>query len=227
MADLPELTRQILTIQVKNKFRAPIGPALADDAALRQALDLSADGKIPDAVNLAASHVQEGHSVIVFTHRRAVAEQIADGLSDLDIRAGFIHGGLSQTNRDVWLKSARETAKTCPITIACTIDSTGVGIDLSFADVCLFAELDWVPSKIVQAEGRLHRFGQKRPVLRQFLIGEGTIDELVIRSLLKKIGSQVKVIGRSDDMLESDLRAAQKSGAQALREMWQSMQAGA
>jgi SNF2 family DNA or RNA helicase len=99
MADLSARTRQIIPVKIGKKFQAPIPGALKDDAALRMALDLSADGKIPDAVALAHSHVCAGKGVIVFTHRRVIAEQICEELQGLELNARFVHGGLTVEKR--------------------------------------------------------------------------------------------------------------------------------
>ena len=40
----------------------------------------------------------------------------------------------------------------------------------------MFAELDWTPSSITQAEDRAHRIGQRNNVLIQHLVYDGSLD---------------------------------------------------
>jgi hypothetical protein len=58
------------------------------------------------------------------------------------------------------------------------------------------------------------------------LIGEGTADELILRAVIDKLDTFEQLIGKSDDRLKADLETSRKSGADALREMWQAMQKG-
>jgi len=53
----------------------------------------------------------------------------------------------------------------------------GEGIDLYRADSILYVERGWSPAEEEQAEGRLHRIGQKCAVEAIYLIASNTIDE--------------------------------------------------
>jgi len=66
------------------------------------------------------------------------------------------------------------------------IQAAGVGITLTAAAVCIFAELDWVPANISQAEDRLHRIGQTGSVLVQHLVVDGSLDARMAKTLLAK-----------------------------------------
>lgn len=62
----------------------------------------------------------------------------------------------------------------------------GVGITLTAACNCAFAELPWTPALVDQAVARLHRFGQKNAVNAWFLMTEGTIDEDIFHMITEK-----------------------------------------
>ena len=68
------------------------------------------------------------------------------------------------------------------------IQAAGEGIDglQHAASVGVFVETNCPPGTIKQAIGRLHRKGQKRPCLFQFLLVEGTVDEQVLNNTLFK-----------------------------------------
>jgi SWI/SNF-related matrix-associated actin-dependent regulator 1 of chromatin subfamily A len=50
----------------------------------------------------------------------------------------------------------------------------------------LFAELDWTPAGISQAEDRLHRIGQKDSVLIQHIVVDQSIDARMAELLVAK-----------------------------------------
>jgi SNF2-related domain/LAGLIDADG-like domain/Helicase conserved C-terminal domain len=211
--ELPELTRQIINVEVPRGHRGPLGMALQSEAAMRRVLDLAADGKVPHVIALAESHLKAGHHVVVFTHRRAIAEAIAKAFGNA---GAFIHGGMSQTKRDEVLKSK-------PSLLAATLDTAGRGLnDLVYYNVAIFAELHWVPSVLAQAEKRPHRPGQTRAVLIQYVIAEGTADELIRDGCIRKLQTRVSVLGKLDDglleQLDGDMRAGGVAALRALAE---------
>ena len=68
------------------------------------------------------------------------------------------------------------------------IEAAGIGTD-GLQDVCdtiVFAELHYVPGHLHQAIDRCHRIGQKNPVLVQFLVLEGSIDEDIAQTISRK-----------------------------------------
>jgi SNF2 family DNA or RNA helicase len=212
--ELPPRTRQIVEVEIPRKGQVRIDEAMRSDRALREALSMAADGKLPKALELITNHVETGSKVIVFTHRIVVAEHLAAALIDLEIDAKVITGDVSQKRR---LAIVEEK----PAVICATLDSTSVGIDLSHADVAVFVELDWVPSKLVQGEGRLHRFGQTRPVLIQYVIALSTIDEVIRDAVLNKLETFEKAVGRLDDGLKKSLAGAEVNSAQQLRKLYE------
>lgn len=217
--ELPNRTRQIMDMEVPRRFKIPIESAMINDQALRKALEIASDGKAPLVVDLVQSHVEEGHSVVVFTHRRSLCEGIAASLAGEGIAAMFTHGGHSQKER-------AERIASRPTVLVATMDSVSEGIDLSYANVAVFAELDWVPSKLAQCEARLFRFGQKRNVLVQYVIAMGTADEVIRSVCLSKLRAFEEGIGKLDDKLREDLDKAGSDGhARQLKNLYDRLMA--
>ncbi len=50
----------------------------------------------------------------------------------------------------------------------------------------VFAELDWVPANLTQAEDRTHRIGQQESVLVQHLVLQSSLDARMVRTLITK-----------------------------------------
>jgi len=75
-----------------------------------------------------------------------------------------------------------------------SITAIGVGFTLTAASTVIFAELYWTPAVLIQAEDRTHRIGQQQSVNIHYLIGDKTIDPIMLRQLEKKIGIVARVL---------------------------------
>jgi hypothetical protein len=80
-----------------------------------------------------------------------------------------------------------------------TGDAWGEGVSLHDTDLALIAFLPYTPGAVVQWEGRFSRQGQKRPVLIQYLVAEGTVDEHVAEILLGKL-KPVEAVSHDDSI---------------------------
>lgn len=67
-----------------------------------------------------------------------------------------------------------------------SIGAAGVGLTLTASSYVVFAELDWVPGNVTQAEDRAHRIGQKDSVLVQHLVLEGSLDKRMADVIVEK-----------------------------------------
>jgi hypothetical protein len=66
------------------------------------------------------------------------------------------------------------------------ITAAGVGITLTAASTVVFAELDWVPGNVTQAEDRAHRIGQVESVLVQHLVLDKSLDARMAQRIVEK-----------------------------------------
>ena len=74
---------------------------------------------------------------------------------------------------------------TCTLFLG-NIQAAGVGLTLTAASHVVFAELDWVPANVTQAEDRAHRYGQLDSVLVQHLVFDGSIDAKMVEFVIHK-----------------------------------------
>lgn len=208
--ELPEKSREIVKLETGAKARhSSIEPSRA---GLRLALDGIADGKSPLVWDLIRGHLEEGRTVVCFTWRRSMAERFAALAAEAGFTSACVHGAHTVKRRDTAIARAKGAAVAGdPALLSCTIDSTSVGIDLTFASVAVFAEIDYKPHALLQAEARLHRFGQERPVTVQYAIARGTIDEVIADRVVAKLDTFKAVIGDTGESLAGDLRGDEES----------------
>lgn len=82
--------------------------------------------------------------------------------------------------------------------------SVGYGLNLQEGGhVIVWYGLTWSLELYQQANARLHRQGQERPVIVHHLIAEGTVDEEVLRALEAKDTSQAALLAALKERRES------------------------
>ena len=66
------------------------------------------------------------------------------------------------------------------------IDTAGTGITLTAADTCVYYSVNFNYATYSQSLSRIHRIGQRNTCTYIHLLMEGTVDELLLKSLEKK-----------------------------------------
>jgi SNF2 family DNA or RNA helicase len=79
------------------------------------------------------------------------------------------------------------------------------GIDLVGFDAVILVGLDWLPSKLLQGEARVHRQGQARAVAIWYLIGLETVDEVVRERVLDRLDMWEEILGKESTGMSNDL----------------------
>jgi len=120
--------------------------------------------------------------VLIFAHHIDVVHALADALAE--------HGAvrmLGETSVDDRQAAVDrfQADSTCRVLVG-GLGVAGVGITLTAAHHVVFAEIDWVPATITQAEDRAHRIGQTEPVLIQHLVLDGSIDSRMASMIVAK-----------------------------------------
>lgn len=208
--ELPDRQRIVLPISLPDRVLSSISRAFADieGSATVQATLSSTEGyKLPHAVELTADLVKQGHRVLLLTTRKKTAADIAKRLRKERIDAPVATGDTNATKRAALLNSAKSAA-------VATIFSVTTGINLVGFDVIIFVGLDWVPSTLLQAEARIHRIGQTKKVTYYYLIGLGSVDEIIRSKVIERLDNFAVLMGdeNSDEkQLASTLEHKQKT----------------
>jgi SWI/SNF-related matrix-associated actin-dependent regulator 1 of chromatin subfamily A len=201
LTELPPKTRQVVELSVSGARRtvstgmrealetwekwsgeqafAPMPPALLTELARIRLEDGLA--KLPAVVSYLRDVVlEEEEKAVVFAWHREVLERLAEELPD----AVLLYGGMSDGAKDAAVRGFQEGGAR----VFCgQIQAAGTGLTLTAARTVVFAELDWVPGNMTQAEDRCHRLGQRDAVRVIHLVAEG-IDARVARALVRKQG---------------------------------------
>tara|TARA_R100001377_G_scaffold23737_1_gene12843 strand:- start:201 stop:2030 length:1830 start_codon:yes stop_codon:yes gene_type:complete len=135
-------------------------------------------------VNDVVDHLMDlDHQVVVMAHHKDVVQGIKDGLEAIGKTVVTLTGDCNQAHRQESVDTFQ--AGKADFFIG-TIGAAGVGITLTKASHVVFAELDWVPGNMSQAEDRCHRIGQVDSVLVQHLVVDGSIDARMAEALVGK-----------------------------------------
>lgn len=133
---------------------------------------------------------------LIFAHHHILMDEISSTLASNKIKFIRIDGSTRSDIRNSLVESFQNNPDIkCAIL---SIRACSAGITLTAASKIIFAELDWTPSTILQAEGRAHRIGQEKQVHTTFLIAPNTADEIIWKKLqwkqknLDKIGLVAK-----------------------------------
>lgn len=185
--ELPTLSRQIMEIDLPVKARRQLAKAAKASqdlgGSLQGLLSMGEAHKIEAATELARDILANGGRPLLLTTRKETAQTLAKELG-----CPAVTGEDSADTRRAALLAGGAAG-------VATIYSVQVGIDLLEFTSIIMVGLDWTPSTLLQAEARLHRLGQQQHVTIHYLIGMGTLDEIVRDRVIAKLDSFAAIVG--------------------------------
>jgi len=123
--------------------------------------------------------------LVVFAYHNRVLDLLKANLEDLVGEVAVIRGATPQGRRQAVVDAFQDPQG--PRIFLGQIQAAGVGITLTAAQTVVFAEPDWVPANLIQAEDRVHRLGQEGNVLIQYLVWEDSLDEYILQAMVEKM----------------------------------------
>jgi SWI/SNF-related matrix-associated actin-dependent regulator 1 of chromatin subfamily A len=127
---------------------------------------------------------------LVFAHFRDTLELAQARVArPLKLKSAVVHGGTSGPAR---LKAVRAFQAGELDVLFGSLETLAEGVTLIAADVLIFLEKSYKPSRNEQALRRFHRLGQDRPCLVLDYVAPGTVDERVRELLLLKTDRQMR-----------------------------------
>lgn len=210
LKDLPAIVRKSVYIPIKTKNlaemsmkyvdvalrmvcgdRISIDPTeLAHVATMRKTLGLA---KVEGCVEYILNMLETEDKLVVFAVHTDVVHAIAESLKlkSLAYCVRTITGDTSISTRDRYIQefntSVIAEGSRSKYILVLNIVAGGVGVTLNAAHVEIFAELDWTPANMMQAEARCHRIGQTKNVLVVHMLAAKSIDEAITHTLASKM----------------------------------------
>ena len=138
--------------------------------------------KVQDVVHFAEDALTSEAKLLIYAHHRDVVESIRRLL--VKYNPVVLTGETKQEDRSV-IVDKFQTDESVRVFIGSTT-AAGVGITLTATSTVIFAELDWTPANLNQAEDRSHRIGQSNPVNVYHLLVDGSIDARMAQLVVQK-----------------------------------------
>lgn len=148
--------------------------------------------KIAPLSELLVSELEGGlPCVVVFAHHLDVLTGLQERLIAAGVSVGRLDGSTALTARQQLVDSFQAGRLRVML---CQLTAGGVAITLTRASSVVFAELSWTPGDNLQAADRLHRISQANSVLARSVLLAGSIDELVVDTLSRKLSMLNEVL---------------------------------
>jgi len=128
--------------------------------------------------------IDAGKKLVIFARFRPEIDLIGQMLKKKKIRYGEIYGDVKLDDRGDIVKDFQTNPET--MVFLAQIDTAGLGITLTAADTCVYYSVNFNYAAYSQSLARIHRIGQKNTCTYIHLITEGTVDETILKTLVKK-----------------------------------------
>lgn len=173
--ELYEQAKEELQIDIPNANPLEISNAMVKLLRLKQICGTTAaieghdddSAKLDRAEEIIQELVDRGEPVVVFTQFRSVLACIVDRLEKRGMKTYQIHGDVPGEERAGVVKMWTNWCKSSgvePAILCCTIQTAGVGLNMVVSNHALFLDRTFTPKLNEQAEDRLDRIGQTKPV---------------------------------------------------------------
>ncbi len=138
-------------------------------------------------------------SVVVYSHYLDPLHKLHDLLG---AKSAVIEGATAPQKRQEIAKQLG--TEHGPKVVLAQMEAGGVGLNFTGARFVIFMHFGWTPAVHAQAMDRVHRIGQDRPVLVEFFVTPGTIDDRFVKILLRKEADQNLVLADDSDVFNRD-----------------------
>ena len=166
-------------------YKTDLAEEASHIASIRKALGVA---KVPQVLQYVEHLLQSGITkLVLFGVHVDVVNLIYEALREKykDIKTHRIIGATTSTQREKIIKEFQELET--PQILVANMIACGVGVTLTKSHTVVFAELDFTPSNIMQAEARVHRITQEHIVNSIFMIANESLDVKILNLIKSKI----------------------------------------
>jgi SWI/SNF-related matrix-associated actin-dependent regulator of chromatin subfamily A-like protein 1 len=210
-ADRRSLGDELAAAALSRTSANELGVLTSRLGALNRALfSATALAKIPGVLTrlrqLVVGSKNEHRKLLLFAHHRVVLDAVQDLCRRERVRFIRIDGSTPSSVRWPLVNLFQSDDSGIRVAVL-SIQTAGTGLTLTKADYVLFAELDWVPSNLAQAEDRAHRIGRKGAVHIEYVVARKTLDDWLwpaVRRKLGKVGMIVDGVAGNEDVLDPE-----------------------
>lgn len=206
LAELPAKSRIFVNIDITNPSDTHLMEAISEEAKIRSMLE--ANLKLPKdmamristyrrligiekarwVVSYVQNKLESKNKFIIYAHHNEVIDYIKLKLSEMwpDYAIYVIDGRIPKNER-ARAVAAFQSPETEKAIIIASLAVASEGLTLTATDEIVFAETDWVPATMLQAEDRIHRFSQQSDkCVYHYIIAIGTLDQYIYNVLRQK-----------------------------------------
>jgi superfamily II DNA or RNA helicase len=181
--NLDELKREIQTIQRLIDMAEEI---INEEAEVKLR-------ELKDAIKEGFKKIEEiggKKKILIFTESKDTLEYLVSKIKSWGYNVNYIHGGM---NLEYRIRAEMEFKEETEIMVA--TEAAGEGINLQFCNIMINYDIPWVPTRLEQRMGRIHRYGQQRDVYIFNLVAEDTKEGEVLSNLLAKLDEIKEKLG--------------------------------
>jgi hypothetical protein len=204
--DLPPITRSVSLVELDDAKRRKLDLI---SAMLREAKGASSTIgmlatyreklstiKRPAVIKEAETILDRNEPVVIWTWHRALAEQIT---ADLGSRAFLLTGDVPGDKRDEAIAAWKAHPAAA---LVCTMAVAQVGLDFSHAHLAIFAEIDYTPAILAQAEMRT--YSPLRPMNITYIVADHLVDQRIVLALTRKLSAADPLgVGAANDAISA------------------------
>lgn len=133
----------------------------------------------------------------VLAHHREVVEASVRVAMDAGASADYVHGGRSRAGN----KEAVQRFKAGKVDVLVgSLEKVAEGLTLNQADMAIYVEKSYKPSRNIQARDRIYRIGQERPVTIKDYVTPDSVDSRKRELLATKTDRQMRVLTAAEFM---------------------------
>ncbi|KAG2225659.1 hypothetical protein INT45_012131, partial [Circinella minor] len=178
-------------------------------------------GKVLLLDRLLTGLFDRGHKVLVFSQMTKMLDILEDWAT---ILKGWpicrLDGGVSQELRRQQIETFNDPASPYKLFLLST-RAGGLGINLTAADTVVIFDSDWNPQMDLQAQDRVHRIGQTKPVLIYRFVAANTVEAKMLERATAKRRLEKLVIqkGKFKTPVSASAKRDQESTLRELAEI--------